>query len=76
MGKQQNNLKSWRIKRGLTQAQLAEKIGTKQPRIADYENHHLGMSVTTLIELCKALRVSAHYIIPALDQRTHTVPEC
>ncbi|MBT1175182.1 helix-turn-helix transcriptional regulator [Bifidobacterium sp. LC6] len=54
-------LRELRLKRGLTQQQLGEKVGMSQGNLGDYEtgrrpieNMTLGMS----LRLCDALRVS------------------
>lgn len=44
-----------RILRGLTQAQLAEKVGTKQPSIARLENGSSLPSISFLSKLAEAL---------------------
>ena len=44
-----------RIKEGLTQAQLAEKVGTKQPSIARLENGSTQPTLSSLKKIGKAL---------------------
>lgn len=46
-----------RLNRGLTQAQLAKKIGTKQPVISRLENLDASPSLRFLKQLAKALDV-------------------
>lgn len=53
-------LKELRMKRGMTQRELAEKIGVTQQHIAAYENGVNGIDNMTLgkaIKLCDALKV-------------------
>lgn len=45
-----------RLKFGLTQAQLARKIGTKQPSIARVENGNMLPSLKFLQKISKALK--------------------
>lgn len=53
-----------RIKLGLTQAQLAELVGTKQPSIARLENGEGSPSLTFLEKVAKALgaEVKVHLV--------------
>lgn len=53
-------LKELRVKRGMTQQQLADKVGMSRPRIAAYESgtHEIGnMTLNEALALCDALRV-------------------
>ncbi|MGE4628692.1 helix-turn-helix transcriptional regulator [Bifidobacterium catenulatum subsp. kashiwanohense] len=53
-------LKELRMKRGLTQQQLAEKIGVTRQHVAAYESgtHEIGnMTLNKALALCDALRV-------------------
>lgn len=53
-------LKELRLKRGLTQRELAEKVGVSYGRIGDYEQGRYtvgGMSLDLAIKFCDALRV-------------------
>jgi DNA-binding XRE family transcriptional regulator len=53
-----------RIQRGLTQKQLAEKVGTRQPSIARLENGTSVPSLSFLNRIAKALdaRIELHVI--------------
>lgn len=51
------HLKSLRKLRGLTQAQLATRLGISQSRLADIENHPETVSSTQLLNLLAALGV-------------------
>jgi len=48
-------LKHWRKVKGLTQAQLAEKLGTQQPSIARIENDGYLPSLSFLIRIAEVL---------------------
>ncbi len=52
-----------RIKKGLTQSQLAKKIGTKQPSIARIENGDYVPTLTFLEKIAKAL--DTELIVPS-----------
>lgn len=54
-------LKELRMKRGMTQRELAEKVGMSQPRIAAYEsgtNDIANMTLGNALKFCSALRVA------------------
>lgn len=51
------HLKSLRKMRGLTQAQLARRLGVGQPRFADIEKHPEIVSTAQLLDLFAALGV-------------------
>lgn len=54
-------LRELRLKRGMTQKQLGDKIGVSQQRIAAFETGQRsagGMSLDVAIRICDALRVS------------------
>lgn len=48
-------LKSERLKKGLTQEQLAEKIGTKKSFISRVENGHIDIQLSTLLRIFNGL---------------------
>ncbi len=52
-----------RIKRKLTQAELAQKAGLKQPSLARVENGHVNPSLAMLSKLARALnmRLDIHF---------------
>ncbi|MBT1166247.1 helix-turn-helix transcriptional regulator [Bifidobacterium simiarum] len=55
------SLRELRLKRGLTQQQLADKSGSSRGNIANYENGIIDVSNMTLgtaLKICDALRVS------------------
>ncbi|KAA8829326.1 helix-turn-helix transcriptional regulator [Bifidobacterium tissieri] len=55
------SLRDLRLKRGLTQQELGDKVGLSQGRIADYETGRFqvgNMTLDVALRICKALRVS------------------
>lgn len=55
------SLRELRLKRGLTQSQLGEKVGVSQQRLAEYElgKRPIGnMTLGNALRICDALRVS------------------
>lgn len=74
------NLKDARTDVGLTQKQLAQKIGISQQSYSDYENGRTFPDATTLIELANALNVSIDYLLGRTDDlgavviSNHSVP--
>ena len=52
------NLKSERKLSGLTQQELADKIGIKQQQLSQWECNKFEPTVSSIVELAKALDVS------------------
>lgn len=57
------NLKFLRVQQGLTQKQLAEKLGLKQAAVGAYEEERATPPVTSLIEISKIFSVSLDHLI-------------
>lgn len=60
-------LKEARIEKGLTQKQLAEVIKTTDDSIYSWEKGRSQPSIELLFKLCKALDVSADYLLGLSD---------
>lgn len=56
-------LKEIREKRGYTQEYLAKKIGKTKRTISSYENDASNPHIDDLILICKALSISADYLL-------------
>ena len=56
-GSKGDNIKKYREAAGLTQTQLAEKIGTDQRQIWRYESSNRAPSAYQIIDIAKALNV-------------------
>jgi len=67
-------LKTLRKKRGLTQIQLAEQLGLTQAAIASYESGRIHIVDVVLIDLAKALNVSADELL-GIKKNKPTLPE-
>lgn len=52
-----------RRERGITQVELAEKLGVVQPVVSDYERGELRLHGQLIVELTKVLRVSADELL-------------
>lgn len=50
------NLKEMRLKRNMTQLQLADKMGIAQPRIVEWETGKILPSAESMQRLCESLR--------------------
>ena len=48
---------------GMTQTELADKVGIKQPTIGQYLSGRAMPSLDTFANLCKALDVDTNYIL-------------
>lgn len=57
-----NNIKELRTLEGLSQEKLAERTGKSAHFISVLERGESGLSVPTLIEICKALKVDTNSI--------------
>lgn len=57
------NLKEIRLKKGMTQQQMADLLGLSQPVYAHYENGARQPSIEVLIHMSEKLMVSVDYII-------------
>lgn len=57
------NLKLLRNKKGISQQQLADVIGTSQQSINKYENHNVEPDIRTLIAFADFFNTSVDYLI-------------
>jgi DNA-binding XRE family transcriptional regulator len=57
-----NLLAGSRLKAGLTQAQLAEKLGIRQNMVSDYERGRRTYSHAMAARLCKVLQIKEEYL--------------
>lgn len=53
------NIRAIREARGLSQQELADKVGVRQSTIYKWENEQINLSVNALFRLAAALNVSA-----------------
>jgi len=65
-------LKTLRKKQGLTQVQLAEKVGLTQNAIAAYEVGRVHIVDVTLVDLAKALKVSTDELLGVKTTKVQT----
>jgi HTH-type transcriptional regulator/antitoxin HipB len=69
------HLKSLRKTRGLTQAQLAKRLGVRQSRLADIENHPETVSSAQLLDLLAALGVEVLLRLKPTSQHNERRPQ-
>ncbi len=62
-------LKELRLRQGMTQAQVAERVGLNQPLISQYERGDVRLHGALVARLAKALGASADEVLGL--QRTH-----
>ncbi|MGL9761738.1 MAG: WO male-killing family protein Wmk [Wolbachia sp.] len=62
-------VKNWRLERGYTQKDLAEKIGVKYWVILQYEKGNRGISIERLYAIAEALSVSITDLIPESKEK-------
>ncbi len=60
-------IKDLRQEKGLTQSQLAEKIGTTASAVGKYEREQLQPNVETVKLLCAFFEVSADYLLGFIE---------
>src|SRR5258708_35736841 len=70
------HLKSLRKTRGLTQAQLAKRLGIGQSRLADIERHPETVSTAQLLNLFAALGVEVLLRLKPTPHQTANRPRC
>ena len=58
-----NNLKEHRLKRNLTQQQLADRVGLTHQAISNYENDIRNIDLDILVSLAKILDISTDDLI-------------
>ncbi len=60
---------SYRWQRGLSQQQLADRLGVKQPQVARLESGQINPSIETLLRLCErlGLRFTLEFRTDGLD---------
>lgn len=63
-----NNLLLLRKKKGLTQAELAEKAGLADRTYADIERGTVNMRIQTLLKICEALNVLPNDILSSEEK--------
>lgn len=63
------NLKKWRMKRGITQADLAEATGYGRTSITNIESGIQQPDVLRLLDLAKALGVAVEDLVPPVAAR-------
>ena len=56
-------IKEERQLKGLTQLQLAEKLGTTQSTIGKYEREELQPNIDVITKICKVLEISSDYLL-------------
>lgn len=61
---------------GLTQAKLAEELGTTQQAINKYENSDSDISISKVIAIAKFFNVSIDYLMGISDIRDIAEPRC
>jgi len=66
----EHTLASMRLRAGLSQARLAELMGTQQPNIARLEKNPAGLQAATVLKLAKALKVDPMEILALTSEKS------
>ena len=56
-------IKNTRLKNGLTQEQLADKVGCNTSHISNIENNYTKLSLNVLLTIANALNVTIDYLL-------------
>lgn len=67
-----NRIKECRIKMGITQEELAEKMCIKKQTISAYENDRIDLKVSVLKELVAALETTVSYLVEGGEGESDT----
>lgn len=68
-------IKQARIEKGLTQAELAEKIGVEPPSVSRWEGGEMAPRPKMIHKIAEALEVGVEWLMsPAADQKTELKP--
>ena len=62
-----NNIRKWRIKRKMSQKDLAEASGISQAHIGNLERHRRSLTISTFLMLAKALDVKVGELITVTE---------
>lgn len=68
-----DKLRALRIEKGITQQELATRIGLRSSSISMYEKNQQYPSVEVLIQLCQVFDVSADYLLGILDDKEFNI---
>ena len=60
-------IKEYRLKRGMTQEELADKLLSKKSTVSDYENDKIDMKISLLREIVKILGVPLSHFLCEQD---------
>ncbi len=64
-------IRTWRQRRGISQAGLAERVGVTQSSLSNYENGKRDVSVYILMEIAEALDVDLEDLTGTVRRRRH-----
>jgi len=67
-------LAGFRKQRGMTQIELAEKVGISQPLISDYERGRLQMSAEMAVRFALVLKVSCDELLGVKNNKNGKMP--
>lgn len=63
-----NNIKKYRLLRGYTQEEFAEKIGKTSNYVSQLENAHKGIHLHTLFDLADALEIPVQLLFEPCEK--------
>lgn len=75
IGIMKNKLEIIRKQKGLTQLELAERVGVTQPHISNMEKGDRDIDIEMLVRIAHALGVKAYELLPDDEQPESLTPE-
>jgi len=61
-------IREYRLKRGMTQEELAEKLFSRKSTVSEYENDKIDIKISVLREIAKILGVSLSHFLCEQDE--------
>lgn len=57
------NIKKWRTARGLSQVELAQKLGVSKQSVSNWENDNIQPSIDMLVKIARCLNTGTDFLL-------------